>query len=66
LEEQWIDSLDNPTLADSPSTSSSVLQGLIVGFFFPILPIFFMWEAKPAVFWLNGTPAASQGSVIFS
>lgn len=47
LEEQWIDSLASPSgasLASSPSASatSSILQGLVAGFFFPLIPFFFM------------------------
>lgn len=70
LEEQWIDSLDHAgtaSLSDSNSTGSTiVLRGIVMGFFFPLLPFFFFREHKPAVFWENGQEHESLGSVIFS
>ena len=68
LEEQWIDSLDNAnTVAiEQTSTSSSVLQGLITGFFFPLLPFFFLREPSPAVFWENGREQERPNTVVFS
>ncbi|KAL5501287.1 hypothetical protein ACEPAH_8547 [Sanghuangporus vaninii] len=68
LEERWIDSLASDT--DSPispsSASTTLLQGLIVGFFFPLLPFFFFHEARPAVFWEDGRSQEAQSSVVFS
>jgi DUF2407 C-terminal domain len=69
LEEQWIDSLDNTataSLSQTSSTNSSVLQGIILGFFFPLLPFFFMRTTKMAVFWDDGSECESPSSVIFS
>jgi len=69
LEEQWIDSLDNAgtaTLSQSSSSNSSVLQGIIIGFFFPLLPFFFMRKPRAAIFWEDGSEHESTGNVIFS
>lgn len=73
LEEQWIDSMDNPTTASmsqsssSASSSSAMLQGILVGFFFPLMPLFFFRESKTAtVFWNNGEAVEGMGSVVFS
>lgn len=70
LEEQWIDSLDNASTASlsqsSSSTNASILQGIVLGFFFPLLPFFFIREPKPAVFWDSGAEHELTGSVVFS
>jgi len=70
LEEQWIDSIDSAGSAvlsqSSSSTSSAVLQGTVIGFFFPILPFFFMKNTKPAVFWDDGSETDSTVNVVFS
>lgn len=69
LEEQWIDSIDNAgsaTLSQSSSSSSSFLQGVLVGFFFPFLPFFFMSSRKPAAFWEDGSEQEPSVNVIFS
>lgn len=70
LEEQWIDSIDNPgsaTLSQSSSSSNSaILQGVLMGFFFPLIPFFFMRSQKPAVFWEDGTEVDPVPNVIFS
>ncbi len=69
LEEQWIDSMDNAgtaTLSQSSSSSSAILQGVLVGFFFPFLPIFFMRSQKLAVFWVDGSEQETSSNVIFS
>ncbi|KAF8629868.1 hypothetical protein AX15_003227 [Amanita polypyramis BW_CC] len=70
LEEQWIDSLDNTStasLSQSPTaSSSSVLQGVVVGFFFPILPFFFMRNQPAAIFWEDGSVQDSTPNVILS
>ncbi|KIL65899.1 hypothetical protein M378DRAFT_10484 [Amanita muscaria Koide BX008] len=71
LEEQWIDSLDSAstTALSQPSTSSSsssVLQGIVVGFFFPILPFFFMRNQSSPVFWEDGSPHDPTPNVILS
>jgi len=70
LEEQWIDSIDTTGSAalsqSSTSTTSSLLQGLVLGFFFPILPFFFFREPRAPVFWDNGREAERFSSVIFT
>lgn len=73
LEEQWIDSMDNPATASisqsssGASASSAMLQGILVGFFFPLMPLFFFRESKTtAVFWNNGEAVEGMGSVVFS
>jgi hypothetical protein len=70
LEEQWIDSIDNAGSASlsqsAASSSASVLQGVIVGFFFPFLPFFFMRNRKPAAFWEDGNEEEPTSNVIFS
>jgi len=69
LEEQWIDSLDNAStasLSQSGATNSSVLQGILLGFFFPLVPFFFMRKPRPSVFWDDGSEYESPGTVIFS
>lgn len=54
LEEQWIDNMgETPeALVQSQRTSAqrSALQGLLMGFFFPLLPFFFAWDLE-AVWW---------------
>ncbi|EKM52060.1 uncharacterized protein PHACADRAFT_102061 [Phanerochaete carnosa HHB-10118-sp] len=68
LEEQWIDSIDNHG-AESLSQSSlraTLLNGVVIGFFFPILPYFFFYERKPAVFWEDGSEHEVIERPIFS
>jgi hypothetical protein len=38
----------------------------MVGFFFPIIPFFFMRAVKPAVFWEDGIEADPISNVVFS
>lgn len=68
LEEQWIDSLDSSSGGSEVLHTSAVtiLQGLMVGFFFPLLPFFFLIESRPAIFWENGQASEAASSVIFS
>ncbi|KAF8995501.1 DUF2407 ubiquitin-like domain-containing protein [Cyathus striatus] len=70
LEEQWIDSMDNAGTASlsqlSSSSNSSVLQGVLLGFFFPLLPFFFMRSQKPAVFWDDENEQEPTANVVFS
>ncbi|KAH0589150.1 UPF0645 membrane protein C20H4.02 [Termitomyces sp. J132] len=69
LEEQWIDSIDNAgtaSLSQSSPSNSTVLQGILLGFFFPLIPFFFMRNSKPAVFWDNGSEYEPPGNVVFS
>ena len=59
LEEQWIDSMDNVGTASlsnsSTQTSRTFVSGVLLGFFLPLLPIFFFFDTRPAVFWEDGT-----------
>lgn len=67
LEERWIESLDGADSAISPtSASTTLLQGLLVGFFFPLLPFFFLHQTRPAVFWDSGRTQEASNSVVFS
>ncbi|RDB24794.1 DSC E3 ubiquitin ligase complex subunit 3 [Hypsizygus marmoreus] len=69
LEEQWIDSIDNAgtaSLSQSSPSNTTVLQGILLGFFFPLIPFFFMRNSKPAVFWDDGSEYEPPGNVIFS
>ncbi|KAF5326372.1 hypothetical protein D9611_000004 [Ephemerocybe angulata] len=70
LEEQWIDSIDNVGSASlsqsSNSSNSTILQGILMGFFFPLIPFYFMRSQKPAVFWDDGTEVEPVPNVIFS
>jgi hypothetical protein len=69
LEEQWIDSIDNAgtaSLSQTPASNSTVLQGILLGFFFPLIPFFFMRNMKPPVFWNDGSDYEPPGNVIFS
>lgn len=65
--------MDNPATASisqsssGASASSAMLQGILVGFFFPLMPLFFFRESKTtAVFWNNGEAVEGMGSVVFS
>lgn len=69
LEEQWIDSIDGGPGDLTPAgaaASSTPLQGFLMGFFFPLLPFFFIAVPQPAAFWDDGRPLEVQDSVVFS
>ncbi|KAI0297756.1 DUF2407 C-terminal domain-containing protein [Russula brevipes] len=71
LEEQWIDALGSGSGAsggsgDSDSRARAVLNGIIIGFFFPLLPFFFLRAPKPAAFWDNGHALETPESTVFS
>ncbi|PSR70853.1 hypothetical protein PHLCEN_2v13294 [Hermanssonia centrifuga] len=59
LEEQWIDSMDSAGSAalsqNSSRSSNTFVMGVLMGFFFPLVPFFFFSESKPAVFWEDGS-----------
>ena len=42
-----------------------ILRGIVMGFFFPILPLFFLRDAKPAAFWDDGSEVQPTENVIF-
>ncbi|WFD19906.1 hypothetical protein MCAP1_002147 [Malassezia caprae] len=47
LEEQWIDNMGTaPIQSDAPSMSLCILQGMMIGFFFPLIPFFFTYESR--------------------
>jgi hypothetical protein len=71
LEEQWIDALGSgggsgTASAESDSRARAVLNGIIIGFFFPLLPFFFLRAPKPAAFWDNGHALETSESTVFS
>ena len=69
MEEQWIDTIDNAgtaSLSQSDPSSSSILQGILVGFFFPLLPFYYFREPKQPLFGNEEIYVESLGSVIFS
>ena len=71
LEEQWIDALGSGggsgnASAESDSRARAVLNGIIIGFFFPLLPLFFLRAPKPAAFWDSGHALESSESTVFS
>ncbi len=71
LEEQWIDGLGSGsgaggTSAESDPRARAVLNGIIIGFFFPLLPFFFLRTTKPAAFWESGHALETPESTVFS
>ena len=68
LEEQWIDSLDGPSsdLTNSQTAVSSLHNGIVLGFFFPLLPLFFFRGHKPAVFCDDGSEQEMMVEPVFS
>ncbi|KAI0304250.1 DUF2407 C-terminal domain-containing protein [Multifurca ochricompacta] len=71
LEEQWIDALGNGSSVgggspESDSRARAVLNGVIIGFFFPLLPFFFLRASKPAAFWESGHALETPESAVFS
>ena len=43
-----------------------MLNGIIIGFFFPLLPFFFLRAPKPAAFWESGHALETPESTVFS
>lgn len=43
-----------------------MLNGIIIGFFFPLLPLFFLRAPKPAAFWDSGQALETSESTVFS
>jgi hypothetical protein len=67
LEERWIESADGAaSVTLSQSRNSSLMQGILTGFFFPILPLFFLAKLNPPVFWDNGEDFEPPENVVFS
>ncbi|KDQ14989.1 hypothetical protein BOTBODRAFT_109072 [Botryobasidium botryosum FD-172 SS1] len=74
LEERWIDDMDgglgnlHGNSPDDPnSLYATLLQGILLGFFYPLLPFFFIREARPAAFF-SDTYAQLEAppSIVFS
>lgn len=69
LEEQWIESIEsgnaNFDAGISNTSMNPILLGLICGFFFPLLPLFFFKDSLAPYTWANGAPVTSQPTVIF-
>ena len=72
LEEQWIDALGSGGTgtgggsSESDSRGRAVLNGIVIGFFFPLLPFFFFRGSKPAAFWDSGQAIETTESTVFS
>jgi hypothetical protein len=72
LEEQWIDALGSGSAgagsgpSESDSRGRAVLNGIVIGFFFPLLPFFFFRGSKPAAFWDSGHAIETAESTVFS
>ncbi|KAH7345274.1 DUF2407 ubiquitin-like domain-containing protein [Rhizoctonia solani] len=71
LEEQWVDNMDSG-LAGAESTDGEPMyppyfHGILVGFFFPLIPMFFLREPPPPAFFSdNVAPVEAPRSVVFS
>jgi len=74
LEERWIDDMDgglgnlHGSSPDDPnSLYATLLQGILVGFFYPLLPFFFIREARPAAFFSDTyAQLETPPSIVFS
>ncbi|KAI0372334.1 hypothetical protein BV20DRAFT_1042825 [Pilatotrama ljubarskyi] len=67
LEEQWIDSLDGGSSGSQSQTAvSSLHNGILLGFFFPLIPFFFFQSSKPAVFWDDDSESDTLSASVFS
>jgi len=69
MEEQWIDSMDtvgSASLSQGSSSNTALMQGTFIGFFFPILPLFFLRKPSTSAFWDDNTEVEAPESVIFS
>ncbi|CAE6378836.1 unnamed protein product [Rhizoctonia solani] len=71
LEEQWVDNMDSG-LPGADSNEGEPMyppyfHGILVGFFFPLIPMFFLRELPPAAFFSdNVAPVEAPRSVVFS
>ncbi len=61
-----MDNAGTASLSQSGGHNPSMMQGLVAGFFFPIIPLFFIRKTHPPVFWEDGTEYEPPDSVIFS
>lgn len=60
-----MDNHGSASLSQSDSRDT-VLHGVVLGFFFPIIPYFFFHESKPAVFWEDGSEHEVVDRPVFS
>lgn len=61
-----MDNAGSASLSQSSAGNTSLIQGLVIGFFFPVLPFFFIRKPSPPVFWEDGSDYEPPESVIFS
>lgn len=61
-----MDTNGTASLSEASTRAGAILNGILIGFFFPLLPYFFFKESKPAVFWDDGTEHEVVDRPIFS
>ncbi|QRV76018.1 hypothetical protein RhiJN_18852 [Ceratobasidium sp. AG-Ba] len=71
LEEQWVDNMDAGLPGTDPADADPMyppyLHGILMGFFFPLMPLFFLRELPPPAFFSdNVAPVEAPRSVVFS
>ncbi|KDN42913.1 hypothetical protein RSAG8_06439, partial [Rhizoctonia solani AG-8 WAC10335] len=71
LEEQWVDNMDSGLPGadsnDGEPMYPPYFHGILVGFFFPLIPMFFLRELPPPAFFSdNVAPLEAPRSVVFS
>ncbi|KAG8696069.1 hypothetical protein FRC09_008746, partial [Ceratobasidium sp. 395] len=71
LEEQWVDNMDAGTTGTDPGDGEPMyppyLHGILMGFFFPLIPMFFLRELPPPAFFSdNVAQIEAPRSVVFS
>ncbi|KAG9121196.1 hypothetical protein FRC07_002957 [Ceratobasidium sp. 392] len=71
LEEQWVDNMDaglpGTDPGDGEPTYPPYLHGILMGFFFPLMPMFFLRELPPPAFFSdNVAQIDAPRSVVFS
>ncbi|KAL5641535.1 hypothetical protein ACGC1H_001875 [Rhizoctonia solani] len=71
LEEQWVDNMDSGLPGESSNDGEPMyppyFHGILVGFFFPLIPMFFLRELPPPAFFSdNVAPIEAPRSVVFS
>ncbi|CAE7231677.1 unnamed protein product [Rhizoctonia solani] len=70
LEEQWVDNMDSGLSADSNDGEPMYppyFHGILIGFFFPLIPMFFLRELPPPAFFSdNVAPVEAPRSVVYS
>ncbi|KAG8706202.1 hypothetical protein FRC08_001215 [Ceratobasidium sp. 394] len=71
LEEQWVDNMDAGLPGTDPGDGEPMyppyLHGILMGFFFPLMPMFFLRELPPPAFFSdNVAQIEAPRSVVFS